>query len=102
MGDINIGNAQNNNIVGGDLHGNVSMRNITSDFSEQISSLRKEITKFVQSAAEKKEALEVIDEIEKKLASQSPSKKVIDSLLRALPDVGSVASIASLILSVIK
>lgn len=76
--------------------------NFNSEFSEQISSLRKEITEFVQSAAEKKEALEVVDEIEKQLESQSPSKAVLNSLLRALPDVGSVASIVSLILSFIK
>lgn len=102
MGDINIGNAQNSNIVGGDVHGNVSTKNITSDFSEHISTLRKEITELVQSATEQKEALEVVDEIEKQLESQAPSKVVLNSLLRVLPDVGSVASIASLILSVIK
>ena len=102
MGNIIcVGSASNSNIVGGDVRGNVSVKNITSDFSEQISSIRKEITSFVQSAKEQKEALKLVDEIEKQLESQTPCKTVINSLLRALPQVGSVASIASLILSVI-
>lgn len=95
---INVVNAQDSNIIGGDVHGNVSAG---SKFSEQISSLRKKITSLVHSTVEQKEALKFVDEIEKQLKSQSPCKPVIDSLLRALPQVGSIASIASLILSFI-
>ncbi len=41
--NINIGNAQNSNVVGGDLHGNISVGNSSGDREETLSAIRPEV-----------------------------------------------------------
>lgn len=85
----------NNNSV--DNSKNVA--NINSDISEHISMLRHEIQRLISIQEEQKEALELIDAIERQYESGSPSKAVLKTLISALPHVGSIASIGSFLLS---
>ena len=73
--------------------------NINSDALEHISMLRQEIQRLVDSSEERKEALEIVDAIESQFDSASPSKAVINTLIKSLPNLGSIAAIGSFLLS---
>jgi hypothetical protein len=62
---------------------------------QYIEALRKEIDGSSLSASEKKEAVEVVDEVDSAFRSGNPKKSVVTALLKALPHVANVASIVS-------
>lgn len=62
---------------------------------QYIEALRKEIGSSSLSATEKEEANEVIDEVDGFFRSGNPKKSIVTALLKALPHVANVASIAS-------
>lgn len=74
---------------------------INIDACEALQNLRAEIEREVLNENEKKESLEVVDVIQEQLASGKPSKKIIKTLLDTLPSLGNIASIASLIFSLV-
>jgi len=70
-----------------------------SSIIEHIDALRQEVNRVVESENEKQEALEIIDAIEGQFESSSPSKAVLNSLCLALPQLGSIASIGSYLIT---
>ncbi|MFK5975014.1 MAG: hypothetical protein QM493_00775 [Sulfurovum sp.] len=75
--------------------------NINQDVVEYLTQLRQEIEKLVTSNKEKKEALEIVTAIEREFESNSPNKTIINALIGALPILGNIATITSLILSIV-
>ena len=73
---------------------------INSDLSEKIQNLKTEVLQHTQ-GQEQKDALEVVDAVEQQLNSGSPSRVIVSTLLKGLPTVGNVASIASLIVALL-
>lgn len=76
----------------------VNTVNINSDVAEHILILRHEVKRLLTDQ-EQKSALEVIEAIEGQFESSAPSKVVVKTLLGALPNAGSIASIGSFLLS---
>lgn len=62
---------------------------------QYIDDLRKEIDRALLPAHEKTEALEIVDEIEAAFKSGQAKKSVVNAMLKALPHVANIASIAS-------
>ena len=73
--------------------------NINSDVAEHLSMLRQEIQQIVDSSEVRKDALEIVDAIESQFDSASPSKAVVNTLIKSLPNIGSIAAIGSFLLS---
>ena len=67
--------------------------------AKKLEELRQEISELVQDENHRSDALSLVDSIADQFASNSPNKAVIDALVKALPAVGSVASIGSFLLS---
>lgn len=72
--------------------------NIGADFGEYIDGLRQVIPRLTDTR-QKQDALEIVDAVEVQLASPKPSKTVVSTLLKALPHVASIATLASAIMS---
>ncbi len=66
---------------------------------ELVESLRTELKSALLETAARNEALEVVEEIDAAFKTGTPKKSVVSALLRALPDVANVATIASAIAS---
>jgi len=75
--------------------------NINNDLSESIEALKAEINRIELPAKEKEEAIEVVDAIEEQCKNEKPSKVVVNALMKSLPNAASIASIGSLILSLL-
>lgn len=73
----------------------------TAEVAGLVQSLRDEVSKLVSSPSERAECLEVVDEIESQLLALTPKKTIVKSLLGALPQVESIASISASILSMV-
>ncbi len=67
---------------------------------EQITLLRQEVNNLVASD-DKQSTLEIVDAIEAQFQLTSPSKVVISTLINTLPNLGSIASIGSFLISLI-
>lgn len=72
--------------------------NIGAELQEYIDGLREVVNSFAD-AQQKQNAVEIIDAVEMQLSSAKPSKTVISALLEALPHVGSIAALATAIVS---
>lgn len=72
--------------------------NLGADLREYIEGLR-QVIQTLTDAQQKQDALEIVNAVEEQLASSKPSKTVISTLLKALPHVASIASLASAIIS---
>ena len=70
---------------------------LSSDVAKILEDLRQEINQCIEDQSKQSEALKVVDTIELHLKSGSLSRTVVDTLVNALPPVGNIASIASLI-----
>ena len=70
---------------------------LSSDVAKILEDLRQEINQCIEDQSQQSEALKVVDAIELHLKSGSLSRTVVDTLVNALPPVGNIASIASLI-----
>lgn len=92
-------NGSNNRINQNSTDNSVNIVSVNSQFSEQIKTLRNEINSSSLDLPQKKEALEIVDEIEKQVSEGSPSKTIIKTLLSGLPHIANVATIASSILT---
>jgi hypothetical protein len=75
--------------------------NINNDLSESIEALKAEINRIELSAKEKEEAIEVVNAIEDQCKNEKPSKIVVNALMKSLPNAASIASIGSLIISLL-
>jgi len=75
--------------------------NFSSELSENILVLRNEIKNVGLSKTEQMASNEIIDAIEAEVKNDKPSKTVVQTLLTALPKAGNIASIGSLIVSLL-
>lgn len=73
---------------------------VNSEISEKLESLKVEILQHTE-GKQKAESLEIHSALEQQLSEASPSKVVVSTLLAGLPAVGSIASIAGLIASLL-
>lgn len=94
-------NGDNARVNNDSVDNSTNIVNHNSEIAEHIDLLRSEIARLVKDESEKQEALEVVDAVEVQLQSEKPSKAVVKTLLGALPHAGSIASVASFILSAI-
>ena len=92
-------NGNNNRVNNNSADNSTNVVNINNDVAEHISMLRDEIKRLIESVSEQYEALEIVDAIEGQFESNKPSKSVLKTLLGALPNAGSIASIGSFLLS---
>ncbi len=72
--------------------------NIGTDLREYVEGLR-QVIQSLTDAQQKQDALEIVDAVEGQLASPKPSKAVVSSLLKALPHLASITTLASAIIS---
>ncbi|MEQ2352074.1 hypothetical protein [Pseudoalteromonas piscicida] len=79
----------------------VNIVNMDSEVFEHIMSLRNEVAKLKLPKDDEIAALEVIDEIEGQVSSGLAKKSIVRVLINSLPNAGSIASIGSLIVSLI-
>lgn len=75
--------------------------NIGNDLFESIDALKVEIGRLELSAKDKEEAMEVVEAIESQCKNKKPSKVVVNALINSLPTAAEVASIGSLIVSLL-
>ena len=75
--------------------------NINSELYESVEALKAEINRLELSAEEKSEAIEVVSAIEEQCKNERPSKVVVNALIKSLPTAASIASIGSLIVSLL-
>ncbi|MGI2040213.1 hypothetical protein ACRN9Z_19370 [Shewanella frigidimarina] len=75
--------------------------NMNNDLSESIEALKAEINRLELSAQEKEDAIEVVGAIEEQCKNAKPSKVVVHALINSLPTAASIASIGSLIVSLL-
>lgn len=71
---------------------------IGTDLREYIDGLRQAIQTLTD-AQQKQSALEIVDAVEVQLAAPKPSKAVVSTLLKALPHLASITTLASAIVS---
>lgn len=92
-------NGNNTRVNNNSTDNSTNVVNINNDIAEHISMLRDEIKKLVESTEKQNEAYEIVDAIEGQFESTKPSKAVLNTLINALPNAGSIASIGSFLLS---
>ena len=95
--NLNGPNAKVNN---NSVDNSINTVNMNSDIAEHISALRQEIHRLLD-GQKQKEALEIADAIDAQFNSNSPSKLVLSTLIKVLPNVASISSIGSFLLSCI-
>ncbi len=64
---------------------------------EHLAAIRAEIQRLVKDEKEKADALELVNAIEAQIGSGTPSKAVVGTLLKALPDHTSISVLASFV-----
>lgn len=89
----------NNRINQNSTDNSINIGNINPDIQEHINALREEIKKLDLPEEDTISSYEVIDAVETQLKSEKPSRTVVKTLLSALPNVASIASIGSFIIS---
>lgn len=91
----------NNRINQNSSDNSINITNKNTDIQEHIEQLRAELKKLNLKTQETTESYEVIDEIESQLKKATPNKTVVRTLLSGLPNAGNIASIGSLIASLL-
>lgn len=91
----------NNRLNQNSTDNSVNIFNIHPDLQEHIEALRNEIKGLDLPEGETAAFYEVIDAVEAQMTSEKPSKTVVKTLLDGLPNVGSIASIGSFIVSLL-
>lgn len=72
--------------------------NLSAELQDYVIAL-KNIVKNIEDNQKKNDATEILDSVAVQLAQPKPSKKVISTLLEALPHIASISSLASAILA---
>lgn len=91
----------NNRINQGSTDNSINISTANHDIRSHIAELREEINKLQFKVDETTALHEIIDVIEQQTQNQNPSKTVIKALLSGLPSAGNIASIGSLIVSLL-
>lgn len=84
----------NNNSV----DNSINTINKNNDINAQIELLRQEIKKIIKNPADD---LEIVEAIQEQFDSEKPSKPVLKTLINALPNIASIATIGAFLLSCI-
>ncbi|MFC1502810.1 hypothetical protein ACFL53_00440 [Pseudomonadota bacterium] len=92
-------NGDNARVNNNSVDNSTNVVNHNSEVAEHIDLLRSEISRLINNAEEKQDALDVVDAIEDQFKSEKPSKMVVNTLLSALPHAGSIASVGGFLLS---
>lgn len=77
------------------IDNSTNILNVHNGISELVEQLRNEIQSITDSNINKEEALEIVQELEIQLSSETKNKTVIKSLLSTLPSIESVTNIAN-------
>lgn len=91
----------NNRINQNSTDNSTNTFNTNPDIQTHLTELREEIKKLNLQKSEESAAHEILDEVETQIVHQKPNKTIIKTLLAGLPNAGSIATIASLIVSVL-
>lgn len=83
------------------IDNSVNTINNNNEIMKYITELRNEIQNIVTDLEDKNEYLELVDTVQEQIESGSPKKSVIKSLLKSLPMVASITTIAQFILSMV-
>lgn len=75
--------------------------NVNNDLQEALSALKSEVERLNISDSEREEAYEVVEAINAQCQNEKPSKIVLNTLIKSLPTAASIASIGSLIVSLL-
>ena len=94
-------NGNNTRVNNNSTDNSTNVVNINNDVSETIEALKTEINRLELTAQEKEEAIEVVGAIEEQCRNDKPSKVVVNALVNSLPTVGSLASIGSVLMSLL-
>lgn len=89
----------NNRVNQNSTDNSINIANINPDLQDHINALRDEIKGLGLPQEEELASFEVIDAVETQFKNENPSKTVVKTLLSALPNAASIASIGSFILS---
>lgn len=89
----------NNRVNQNSTDNSINIASINPDLQDHINALRDEIKELGLPQEEELASYEVIDAVETQFKNEKPSKTVVKTLLSALPNAASVASIGSFILS---
>jgi hypothetical protein len=91
----------NNRINQNSTDNSVNTLNLNPDLQKHLTELRKEIKSLNLDKDEKSATHEILNEVENQLNNQKPNKTIVRTLLDGLPSVGNIATIASLIVSLL-
>ncbi|SQD77605.1 hypothetical protein [Moritella yayanosii] len=94
-------NGANNRVNNNSVDNSTNIVNNNGDLFESVSALREEVMRLKLSDKETRDALEVVDAIDSQCQSDKPSKVVVGALVNSLPTFASIASIGSLIVSLL-
>lgn len=94
-------NGANNRVNNNSVDNSTNIVNNNSELLESVSVLREEIQRLKLSPEETQGALEVVDAIDSQCQSENPSKVVVGALVNSLPTFASIATIGSLIVSLL-
>ena len=86
----------NNNSIDNSINSVV----VRSEVTQKIQELRTEVEKCT-TGTERSNALQIVEAVEEQFKSGAPSKPVLGALIQGLPTAGSIASIASLTLTLL-
>jgi hypothetical protein len=91
----------NSRVNNNSVDNSTNILNNNSELLEGVAALREEIQRINLSEQETQDALEVVDAIDIQCQSEKPSKVVVGALVKSLPTFASIASIGSLIVSLL-
>tara|TARA_R110001583_G_scaffold170193_1_gene323545 strand:+ start:1046 stop:1702 length:657 start_codon:yes stop_codon:yes gene_type:complete len=94
-------NGANNRVNNNSIDNSTNIVNNNGELLESVFALREEIKRLKLSEQETQDALEVVDAIDSQCQSEKPSKVVVGALVNSLPTFASIASIGSLIVSLL-
>lgn len=89
----------NNRINQNSTDNSINIASPSRDIQEHLDALRNEVKNLGLPQDEEIASYEVIDAVETQFKSEKPSKTVVKTLLSALPNAASIASIGSFIIS---
>lgn len=94
-------NGPNNRVNNNSNDNSTNIVNNNGELLESVLALREEVKRLKLSEQETRDALEIVDTIDSLCQSEKPSKVVIGALVNSLPTFSSIASIGSLIVSLL-
>ncbi len=92
-------NGPNARVNQNSVDNSINIATINPEILEHLEAIRSEIATRISDPVEQESASEIVDAIQDQFESGRPKRSVISTLIKALPSVGSIASLGSFILS---